>query len=51
MTLRTVVPALASLMVLSSCASSDNQPRWEPTAGTQSVAESECGEQVDIKMQ
>ena len=51
MTLRTVVPALATLILLSSCSSSDNQPRWEPTAGTQTVAESECAEQVDIKMQ
>jgi hypothetical protein len=51
MSLRTVVPALATLILLSSCSGSDNQPRWEPTAGTQSVAESECGEQVDIKMQ
>jgi hypothetical protein len=51
MSLRTVVSALATLMLLSSCSGSDNQPRWEPTAGTQSVAESECGEQVDIKMQ
>jgi hypothetical protein len=51
MTLRTAVHALATLMLLSSCSISDNQPRWEPTAGTQSVAESECGEQVDIKMQ
>jgi hypothetical protein len=51
MTLRTAVYALATLMLLSSCSTSDNQPRWEPTAGTQSVAESECGEQVDIKMQ
>jgi hypothetical protein len=51
MSLRTVVSALATLMLLSSCSGSDNQPRWEPTGGTQSVAESECGEQVDIKMQ
>jgi hypothetical protein len=51
MSLRTAVPALATLILLSSCSGSDNQPRWEPTAGTQSVAESECGEQVDIKMQ
>ena len=51
MSLRTVVSALATLMLVSSCSGSDNQPRWEPTAGTQSVAESECGEQVDIKMQ
>ena len=51
MSLRTVVPALATLMLVSSCSGSDNQPRWEPTAGTQSVAESECGEQVDVKMQ
>ena len=51
MSLRTVVSALATLMLLSSCSGSDNQPRWEPTAGTQAVAESECGEQVDIKMQ
>jgi hypothetical protein len=42
---------LATLVLLSSCSGSDNQPRWEPTAGTQGVAESECGEQVDIKMQ
>lgn len=51
MSLRTAVPALATLVLLSSCSDSDNQPRWEPTAGTQAVAESECGEQVDIKMQ
>ena len=51
MTLRTSVPALASLILLSSCSVSDNQPQWEPTSGTQSIAESECGEQVDIKMQ
>ena len=51
MSLRTVVPALATLMLVSSCSGSDNPPRWEPTAGTQSVAESECGEQVDVKMQ
>lgn len=51
MSLRSVVPALATLVLLSSCSGSDNQPRWEPTAGTQDVAESECGEQVDIKMQ
>ena len=51
MSLRSVVPALATLVLLSSCSGSDNQPRWEPTAGTQAVAESECGEQVDIKMQ
>ena len=43
--------ALATLILLSSCSASDNQPRWEPTAGTQTVAESECAEQVDIKMQ
>ncbi|KJB92647.1 hypothetical protein N826_21900 [Skermanella aerolata KACC 11604] len=42
---------MATLILLSSCSGSDNQPRWEPTAGTQAVAESECGEQVDIKMQ
>ena len=51
MSSRTIITALATLMLLSSCSGSDNQPRWEPTAGTQSVAESECGEQVDIKMQ
>jgi hypothetical protein len=51
MTLRTAVPALASLMLLSACASSDNQPRWEPTKATQTMAESECAEQVDTKMQ
>jgi len=51
MTLRTVVPAVASLLLLSSCFGSDNQTRWEPTAGTQTVAEGECVEQVDIKMQ
>ena len=51
MTLRTVVPALTFLILLSSCSVSDNQPQWEPTAGTQSIAESECGEQVDVKMQ
>ena len=51
MSSRTVIPALATLMLVSACSGSDNQPRWEPTAGTQAVAESECGEQVDIKMQ
>jgi len=51
MSLRTPIPALATLMLVSSCSGSDNPPRWEPTAGTQSVAESECGEQVDVKMQ
>jgi hypothetical protein len=51
MTLKTAIHALATLMLLSSCSTSDNPPRWEPTAGTQAVAESECSEQVDIKMQ
>lgn len=51
MSSRTIIPALATLMLVSACSGSDNQPRWEPTAGTQAVAESECGEQVDIKMQ
>ena len=51
MTLGTAVTTLASLFLLSACASSDNQTRWEPTEGVQSVAESECAEQVDIKMQ
>jgi hypothetical protein len=51
MTLRTAIPALATLMLLSSCSTSDNQPRWESTSGTQTVTESECSEQVDIKMQ
>jgi hypothetical protein len=51
MTLRTTIPAAISLLLLSSCGSSDNQPRWEPTASTQAMAEGECAEQVDIKMQ
>jgi hypothetical protein len=51
MTLKTATHALATLMLLSSCSTSDNPPQWEPTAGTQAVAESECSEQVDIKMQ
>ena len=51
MSSRTIITALATLTLLSACSGSDNPPRWEPTAGTQAVAESECGEQVDIKMQ
>ena len=51
MTLRTAISALASLILLSSCSNSANQPRWESTAGTQIIAESECAEQVDVKMQ
>ncbi|UEM03848.1 hypothetical protein JL101_028540 [Skermanella rosea] len=44
-------PAAAALLILGGCSGSDNATRWEPTRSAQSVAESECAEQVDVKMQ
>lgn len=51
MTLKTVILGLAVLPMLAACSGSDNETRWEPTRNTQTVAEGECSEQVDVKMQ
>ncbi len=48
---KTLPQAAAALLILGACSGSDNATRWEPTGSAQSVAEGECGEQVDVKMQ